>query len=132
MWKKVRPPLTLQSHSALPSFFFASPPCLGTLGRCLCFICFSLRSHSCVSFARFTAKSAKALGNHLWPLMENAGMFGPSWQLVACESLTELPFPVGAMRWSPSSTGPKYVDWLDLWGNLTAGRCVVHSCKRAL
>lgn len=47
-------------------------------------------------------------------------MFGPSWQLVACESLTELPFPVGAMRWSPSSTGPKYVDWLDLWGNLTA------------
>eukprot|EP00913_Durusdinium_trenchii_P009052 g8512.t1 len=61
-----------------------------------------------------------ALGNHLWPLMENAGMFGPSWQLVACESLTELPFPVGAMRWSPSSTGPKYVDWLDLWGNLTA------------
>ena len=66
------------------------------------------------------SKKVEALANLVWPVMEDAGMTTSEWQIVGAESLVSQSFPVGFMRWTPAGVGPKFSEWLDFWGNLTA------------
>ena len=53
--------------------------------------------------------------------MEEEGLLGPEWQIVASESWPLLlTLPNGFMKWNPVSLGAKYPQFQDLWGKMTA------------
>ena len=73
----------------------------------------------CPSLPFRPSKKVEVLADLVWPVMEDASMT-TEWQIIAADYLYSQSNPVGYMFWTPAGVGPKFTEWLDLWGNLTA------------
>ena len=67
---------------------------------------------------------------NLLPVLEEQGMLGSGWQILASETAIVFDhFPVGFMRWKPVSRGPRFAEFMNHWAKMRAADVVSSVAK---